>query len=97
MPFNLLGALKHPKSFIINSWRGYDWYDMDFGTGRKPLRVGIPAMTGFFVPRYCHIEECSAEGDVRLMLILSRRENEALIKYLDGVGIEYKRFDLRHA
>lgn len=75
---NLQAVFDSEHGVIFNSWRGYDWYGVDFGLGHRPRRVGIDAFTEFFLPRYVHLEDCNQQGDVRLVVQLSLKELELI-------------------
>ena len=71
-------------TLLVNSWRNFPWYELDFGTGIKPARVGVKP---YFrtQARYVHVEECNAQGDVRIFTLLRAAEGRRLRAFLGAM------------
>lgn len=68
---------------IGNSWRGYDWYGLDFGTRTKPQQIGNSAVQDYFAQRHVYIEVCTPHGDVRLFSTVEKTECETIAEKLE--------------
>ena len=88
------GVLTHSRSFLFNSWRNQPWYEMDMGTGKRPVRAGMPNGDEWEVARYCHLEDCSYEGDVRVMLRVPPDELVAFTSFLTAENIPFTSFEV---
>jgi len=70
---------------VVNSWVGFDWFNIDFGLGGTAPRF-LRVATSFRNHRHVHVYPSNAEGEMMVRMQLPRRTMEAFRRAVDALG-----------